>query len=82
MERGFRSWTSQLYHFILHKTRLFTKANFLRLTQALDLMHNWSLIDVDDALELLSPQFTNPAVRIYAVSRLREANDEVCYCMT
>ncbi|XP_046853981.1 phosphatidylinositol 3-kinase catalytic subunit type 3-like [Xenia sp. Carnegie-2017] len=44
--------------------------------QALDLMHKWSLIDVDDALELLSPQFTNPAVRIYAVSRLREANDE------
>lgn len=44
--------------------------------QALDLMQKWSLIDVDDALELLSPHFTNPAVRQYAVSRLREANDE------
>ncbi|XP_028406868.1 phosphatidylinositol 3-kinase catalytic subunit type 3-like [Dendronephthya gigantea] len=44
--------------------------------QALDLMQKWSLIDVDDALELLSEQFTNPAVRKYAVSRLREANDD------
>jgi phosphatidylinositol 3-kinase len=40
-------------------------------------MQKWSLIDVDDALELLSEQFTNLAVRKYAVSRLREANDEV-----
>ena len=41
-------------------------------------MQKWSLIDVDDALELLSPHFTNLAVRQYAVSRLREADDEVC----
>ena len=34
-------------------------------------------MDVEDALELLSSQFTNRAVRHYAVSRLREANDEV-----
>lgn len=40
-------------------------------------MQKWSLIDVDDALELLSEQFTNPTVRKYAVSRLREANDDV-----
>ena len=40
-------------------------------------MQKWSLIDVDDALELLSKQFTNTAVRKYAVSRLREADDEV-----
>jgi phosphatidylinositol 3-kinase len=40
-------------------------------------MQKWSLIDVDDALELLSKQFTNVDVRKYAVSRLREANDEV-----
>ena len=42
------------------------------------MMQKWSLIDVDDALELLSPHFTNLAVRQYAVSRLREADDEVC----
>ena len=44
-------------------------------------MQKWSLIDVDDALELLSKQFTNTAVRKYAVSRLREANDEVYGCL-
>ena len=34
-------------------------------------------MDVEDALELLSSQFTNRAVRQYAVSRLKEANDDV-----
>lgn len=34
-------------------------------------------MDVEDALELLSSQFTNRAVRHYAVSRLKEANDDV-----
>jgi len=34
-------------------------------------------MDVDDALELLSPAFVNPAVRKYAVTRLQQADDEV-----
>ena len=34
-------------------------------------------MDVEDALELLSSQFTNRAVRQYAVSRLKDANDDV-----
>lgn len=34
-------------------------------------------MDVEDALELLSSQFTNRAVRQYAVSRLKEANNDV-----
>lgn len=55
-----------------------TRSFVVFIFKALDLMQKWSLIDVDDALELLSPHFTNPAVRQYAVSRLREANDEVC----
>ena len=45
--------------------------------QALELLHRWTPIDVTDALELLSPQFRHRAVRRYAVSRLRQANDEV-----
>ena len=45
--------------------------------QALDLLHKWSPMDVDDALELLSPVFENPAVRKYAVNRLQQADDEV-----
>lgn len=45
--------------------------------QALDLMRKWQPIDVADALELLSPQFKNPEVRRYAVSRLKQADDEV-----
>ena len=48
--------------------------------QALDLLNKWSPMDVDDALELLSPAFVNPAVRKYAVTRLQQADDEVGHC--
>lgn len=34
-------------------------------------------MDVEDALELLSPAFSHPTVRKYAVSRLRQADDQV-----
>ncbi|RWS16309.1 phosphatidylinositol 3-kinase catalytic subunit type 3-like protein [Dinothrombium tinctorium] len=44
--------------------------------QAIDLLSNWQPMDVEDALELLSPQFQHPAVRKYAVSRLKQAPDE------
>lgn len=45
--------------------------------QALSMLENWVPMDVEDALQLLSPQFTHPAVRRYAVSRLQQAPDEV-----
>ncbi|XP_033633961.1 phosphatidylinositol 3-kinase catalytic subunit type 3-like [Asterias rubens] len=44
--------------------------------QAIELLRKWNPIDVADALELLSPQFKNPTVRRYAVSRLKQADDE------
>ncbi|RMX58215.1 hypothetical protein pdam_00000159 [Pocillopora damicornis] len=44
--------------------------------QAQELLGKWNPMDVEDALELLSSQFTNRAVRQYAVSRLKEANDD------
>ncbi|KAL9099361.1 MAG: hypothetical protein Q9163_005137 [Psora crenata] len=44
--------------------------------QAVQLLPKWTEIDVDDALELLGPTFDNPAVRSYAVDRLRESDDE------
>ncbi|KAF4518926.1 hypothetical protein B566_EDAN006765 [Ephemera danica] len=44
--------------------------------QALDLLAIWSPMDVEDALELLTPLFTHQAVRCYAVSRLNQAPDE------
>ncbi|KAI9659362.1 MAG: Phosphatidylinositol (PI) 3-kinase [Bathelium mastoideum] len=44
--------------------------------QAVQLLPKWTEIDVDDALELLGPTFDNPAVRSYAVDRLRKADDE------
>lgn len=44
--------------------------------QAIQMLPKWTEIDVDDALELLGPSFTSPAVRTYAVSRLRKADDE------
>ncbi|KAJ5280114.1 Phosphatidylinositol 3-kinase [Penicillium angulare] len=44
--------------------------------QAVEILPKWTDIDVDDALELLGPTFDNPAVRSYAVARLRQADDE------
>ena len=44
--------------------------------QAVQLLPKWTDIDVDDALELLGPTFDNPAVRAYAVDRLRESDDD------
>lgn len=44
--------------------------------QATDLLCKWELMDIEDALELLSPQFTHPTVRKYAVSRLKDAPNE------
>ena len=44
--------------------------------QAVRLLPRWTEIDVDDALELLGPTVVNPAVRAYAVDRLRKADDE------
>lgn len=44
--------------------------------QAVAMLPRWEEIDVDDALELLGPTFTNAAVRAYAVDRLRKSDDE------
>ena len=44
--------------------------------QAVQLLPKWTEIDVDDALELLGPSFDHPAVRAYAVDRLRESDDD------
>lgn len=44
--------------------------------QALELLGRWKPMDVEDSLELLSPQFTNPTVRRYSVNRLQQADDE------
>ncbi|XP_063232536.1 phosphatidylinositol 3-kinase catalytic subunit type 3 [Bacillus rossius redtenbacheri] len=44
--------------------------------QALDLLQQWAPMDVEDALELLGPNFTHQAVRRYAVTRLKQAPDE------
>ena len=41
-----------------------------------DLIPRWAEIDVDAALELLGPTFEDPAVRAYAVDRLRKADDD------
>jgi phosphatidylinositol 3-kinase len=40
-----------------------------------DLIPRWAEIDVDSALELLGPTYTNHLVRAYAVDRLRKADD-------
>lgn len=50
-----------------------SEAEVRMLTQMLP---KWTEIDIDDALELLGPTVHNPAVRAYAVDRLRKADDE------
>ncbi|XP_065324991.1 phosphatidylinositol 3-kinase catalytic subunit type 3-like isoform X2 [Gordionus sp. m RMFG-2023] len=44
--------------------------------QALQLMNEWQPVDVENALELLTPRFRMKAVRKYAVSRLAKSKDE------
>ncbi|KAK3214288.1 hypothetical protein GRF29_28g2620541 [Pseudopithomyces chartarum] len=44
--------------------------------QAAPMLDKWAEIDVDDALELLGPQFDHPVVRSYAVERLKKAGDD------
>ncbi|KAJ2877880.1 Phosphatidylinositol (PI) 3-kinase, partial [Coemansia aciculifera] len=44
--------------------------------QATGMLTEWDEISVDDALELLSANFTNHSVRGYAVAQLRKAKDD------
>lgn len=44
--------------------------------QAVQILAKWTEVDVDDALELLGPNFDNSEVRAYAVDRLRKADDD------
>jgi len=48
--------------------------------QAVELIGKWEMIDVADALELLSPDFESDEVRGYAVSVLERADDEELQC--
>jgi len=48
----------------------------IEIRQVIQLLPKWEEIDVDDALELLGPQFDNRDIRAYAVDRLRKADDE------
>lgn len=43
---------------------------------AVDMLPIWVEIDVEDALELLSPTFRNSSVQQYAVNQLQRADDE------
>lgn len=43
--------------------------------QAVELLPKWAEINIDDALELLGPNFKDANVRSYAVDRLRKASD-------
>lgn len=44
--------------------------------QALEMLALWAPPDPVDALELLGPAFTHPAVRRYAIARLNQAPDD------
>lgn len=44
--------------------------------QALEMLALWAPPDPEDALELLGPAFTHPAVRRYAINRLNQAPDD------
>ena len=49
---------------------------FLRTEQATELLSQWEPIDVEDALRLLSPDFTHAVVREFAVRTLSAAKEE------
>ncbi|KAJ1800810.1 Phosphatidylinositol (PI) 3-kinase [Coemansia sp. RSA 2399] len=76
---------------LVWKFRFYLSANKLALTkfvkcvdwkepieakQATSLLSEWAEISIDDALELLSVDFANNAVRAYAISQLRKASDD------
>lgn len=44
--------------------------------QALEMLTLWAPPDPEDALELLGPAFTHPAVRRYSIGRLNQAPDD------
>ncbi|XP_011311531.1 phosphatidylinositol 3-kinase catalytic subunit type 3 [Fopius arisanus] len=44
--------------------------------QALEMLALWTPPDPEDALELLGPAFTHPAIRRYAIGRLNQAHDD------
>jgi phosphatidylinositol 3-kinase len=72
-------------HFLTRDKRALTKfvksvnwADQKEASEASQMLPKWVPIDVDDALELLGPNFDHPAVRAYAVDRLRRSsNDEL-----
>lgn len=72
------------YRFYLHtnKKALIKLLKSMRWDHAGDVKHAlgmlqvWAPMDVEDALELLNPTFTHPAVRKYAIGRLKQAPDE------
>ena len=46
--------------------------------EAIDLLYKWQPLDAAEALELLTPTYTEPKVRKYAISRLKcTDNDEL-----
>ncbi|KAG5438334.1 hypothetical protein PCANB_002822 [Pneumocystis canis] len=47
----------------------------IEVKQVYDLLALWTEIDIDDALELLGPEFRDNVVRCYAVNRLKKADD-------
>ncbi|CCF59598.1 hypothetical protein KAFR_0H01890 [Kazachstania africana CBS 2517] len=60
-------------------TKLLRSTNLSEETErneVLELMDSWAEIDIDDAIELLGPDFTNLSVRSYAVNRLKKASDK------
>uniref|UniRef100_A0A1B6LQ06 Phosphatidylinositol 3-kinase catalytic subunit type 3 n=1 Tax=Graphocephala atropunctata TaxID=36148 RepID=A0A1B6LQ06_9HEMI len=44
--------------------------------QAVDMLQQWVPMEVEDSLQLLSPTFTHPSVRRYAITRLQQASDD------
>ena len=49
----------------------------IEVKQAVELLPGWADIDIDDALELLGPDFTNAQVQSHAVEQLKTADDDV-----
>ena len=71
------AWMRACVHVCMHARVLqhFSSNNVL--PQALSVMEKWQPMSSQGALELLTPRFTHPMVKKYAICQLQQADNEV-----
>ncbi|ORZ33488.1 kinase-like domain-containing protein [Catenaria anguillulae PL171] len=73
---NYRYYLSKDKHALTKFLKSVTWTDATECKQAIELMHAWARPDLDDALELLGPDFEHRAVRGFAVQQLARADDD------